>query len=412
MRRLHDFIQYLKIPLKNIWRNRRRSFITILGICVVTIALIMFASYINIMRIGLNDDAINHNYGHFQIAAKGYFDEEENSPTLFISRKDLEIVEDKLNDMPDVRYSNIRMHMIGLIGNFKKSTYFSGIAGMPDIESLMTPTIVKGNLLSEDDPNGIVIGKAMAEKLDVSVGESVVLYVSTESGSQEALVATIRGIYDALMKEQELAVIYMPIRLGWDLSLEKKAHRMLVFLKGEDKIPDATKELETFFIKNNLNLEIRTWDKLAVFVQQVMGMMQGVILVIGVIIFIIIVFSISNTMYMAINERTKEIGTMRALGNSRGDIIRLFLSEGFFIGLTGAAIGVIISVSIIPVLNEMNIALPATPGQDNPTPLAFAITASSIITIVLIDIICATAASFLPSLRAARIKVIDAIRER
>jgi putative ABC transport system permease protein len=412
MRRLYDFSQFMKIPIKNIWRNRKRSFITILGICIATIALSLFAGYVNIMFIGLKNDAINHTYGHFQIASKGYFDQEENSPTHFINEKDLVLLENKLNQIHEINYFNLRLHVIGIIGNFKKSAFFSGVAGMPEIEGMMTPTIIKGDMLSENDINGILIGKALSEKLGITVGDSVILYVTSETGSQEALIARIRGIYDAVMREQEMVIIYMPIQLGWDLALEKKAHRTLIFLKDEKNMPSVIDQMQSFIDKNKLNMEIRTWEKLAVFVQQVVGMFRGMILVVGAIIFIIIIFSISNTMYMAITERTREIGTMRALGSSRSDIIRIFLAEGFFIGLTGAVIGVVLVSILVPAINNLHITLPASPGQDMPTPVAFNLTAAIIIVIMLVDILSAVWASFLPSLRAARIKVIDAIRER
>lgn len=413
MGHLYGILKYLKIPIRNIWKNRRRTFITIASICVGTITLLVFTSYMNTMFIGLKYDAIHHQYGNIQIVKKGYFLVEENSPYIVMKSNDIKTMERELDGMKDVDYYNERLCIVGLIGNMERSTFFSGIAGFPEIESMMTPDILKGNVLSDNDPSGIVVGKALADKIGLKVGDNVILLVNSEGGSQEAINASIRGIYSSVIREMESVIIYLPIKLAWQLTLEQKVHRILVFLKSDNpgNTDAALKELQKGIDKNKLDLEVKPWGKLAVFYNQIVGMFTGMDIIIGFILFLIVIFNISNTMQMSINDRMKEIGTLRAMGSSRSEIVQLFTIEGIIMGIIGASIGVAAAMIAFPIINHSGVYLPPSPGQDKPLIVYFTMDLNIILTIFLVDFITAFLASYFPARRGSKIKIVNALRD-
>ena len=410
---IYRFWLNIKIPIRNIWRNRKRTFTTIASICVGTLTLLMASSYINMMFTGLKEQAIFHDYGHIQIAKKGYFQAEENSPDLMMNSNETAVLEKGLTKIEEVDFINKRFYMVGLIGNREHSSFFSAVAGLPESEALMSPNIKEGQALSDKDPYGVLIGRALADKIKVGVGDTAMLFFSSAAGSQEAINVKVRGIYKALMKEQEQVVIYMPIQSAWDLSLDKSIHRVQVFLRPSDtpKTAEVAKKIQTFIDANHLNLEVKTWDQLAVFYKQIVGMFTGMMLVIGFILFLVVIFNISNTMVMAIHDRTREIGTLRAMGASRSEIVNLFLLEGIMIGIIGGLTGLMLASIFFPVINGMHITLPPGPGQDTPTPVIFHMTRPIVAVILIIDILTALFASFFPALRGSKTRIVRALRE-
>lgn len=411
MKLISQFFMNAKLALRNIWRNRRRSSSSILSIAVGTAMLILFYSFINTMYIGLKDYAINHEYGHFQIALKGYFDVEENSTEHLFNIKHIELIESELARMDEVDFLNRRAHIVGLIGNMEKSAFFSGVAGDVESENLMANNLMKGNILSAKYPNGIMIGAALAKKLSLDTNEHALMFVSSESGAQEAIYANIRGIYSSVMKNMERVVAYMPIEAAWNLMLEKKIHKLQVFLRDENDLSHVVQKIEKIIQTKSLGFEIRTWDRLAVFYKQAVGLFENIALIVGLIIFVIVILNISNTLYMAIHERTREIGTLRAMGSNKSEVFSIFMIEALFMGMIGVVIGVSAVYLGIPFINSMRVMLPPFPGQDEPTMLFFTINGSIVYRIVIFSIITAVVSAVVPTIKCINQQISQQLNE-
>ena len=410
MKKLYDFWNAAKIPFRNIWRNRRRTSMTMAGIAIATLSLILLGGYIQVMDMGLRENAISNQFGHFQIARTGYFDAENTSFSYLMDENEFKILEKRLYEIEGVDYVNYRLHISGMIGNFKDSTVFLGTAGLAEWEVFMSPSIIRGEPLSAADPTGIVIGESMAEKLDIDIGSTVLLFFASDAGTQEAVLANIRGLYRGMFQEQEANIIYIPLTTAWELMLEPRVHNLLVFLRDEQEMSEVITEIEGFINKNQYDFEVKPWNELAVYYKQIVSMFNGFLLVAGIIFFIIIIFNISNTMYMVINERTREIGTLRAMGDSKAEIVRMLFGESFLMGIIGAVIGTLAAYLLIPVINSLNLTLPPGPGQLEriPVQLIFDVKVSALI--ILTNIFIASIASILPALRAAKIQIVDALR--
>lgn len=407
---LYDFLFQSRLAVKNIWRNRRRSSLTMASICLGTMALILVGGYIAIMAVGLKDEAIHKQYGHIQIARTGYFEADDTSADHLMTEQEFKAIEDQLWSLPETDMVSKRLHIAGIIGNMEKSTVFMATCGDPENEIFMLPSIMEGEPLSPDDVTGINIGRGLANKLDAGTGDGLLLFFASASGAQEAIYVSVRGIYKGLMKEQENVVIYVPIQSAWDLMLEEKVHRILLFLRSEEDIEPVMNKIQTYIEEEGLDLEVKSWEELAVFFQQILDFFRSMVLVAGIIIFIVIIFSISNTMYMVISERTREIGTLRAIGKTKKELMRNTFLEGVLMGIIGAGIGVALSSAIIPIINSLNVTLPPGPGQDERIPLVILFHSPTIFSVIGINILTAAAASVLPAIKATRKSIVDALR--
>lgn len=402
---------YLTMPLKNIWRNRRRSFITLASVIAGTVTIMLFFGYIKVMEVGLKDEAIRKEYGHFQILRKGYSDDDETSYKYMIAKEDYMKISSVIDTLSSVDFINYRHLLVGMIGTSEASAIFMGVAGNPGAEIFMSPELISGAFYGEDAGDQIIIGRHMAGKLNLEVGNEVVLFASNEDGAQDAISVNVRGIYRGMLKAVESMQIYMPLHVAHSLLGHDKIHRIIVCLKNEKDMESAIKTLNAFIKDNNLDLEIRTWSELAVFYRQIIAMFKGITFVLGLVIFSIIMFNISNTMYMVVNDRTKEIGTLRALGSSRFQVKSQLMTEGVLLCLIGCIIGIVITLLIRPLINEMQITLPPPPGQDDRIPIHIVIDHTIIWISVVASSVTGIFATFLPVQRASKLNIVDALRQ-
>jgi putative ABC transport system permease protein len=154
---------------------------------------------------------------------------------------------------------------------------------------------------------------------------------------------------------------------------------------------------------------LKKWHERALYYRQVEGFYKQVTGFLSVVLFLIIFFSTSNTILMAVVERTPEIGTLLALGTSRRQTLTMFLSEGMFIGLIGGALAAAFAFLATRGLNALNIILPPPPGLTDGYPLSFRLSAASTALIALGAVAASALASILPTLRAARMRIVDAL---
>ena len=401
---------YIKMCFKNILRNGRRTIATLGSIFTGTIALILVTGYLYVMEQGLQNHAISSEFGHIQIARTGYFEEDQSAYDFMMEANEHERIEDLLYGFPEVDLVNKRLHFSGIIGNRSSSTTFSGICGQREIEIFMSPSLVKGRHFGVASGNGIIIGKSMAAKLGADIDTEFQVFFPSPTGETREFSATVTGIYHGLMAEQEESVIFFPLETAWESMPERKVHRIIVLLREINDIPSVKRELNRLIASEGLDVEIRDWSEMATFYDQIIAMFMRIVVVLGALILLVIVFGIANTMYMVIHDRKKEIGTMRALGDSRLRVIAQLVTEGTIMGLLGVCTAVALALLLVPLINRLGIMLPPGPGQDEPIPLYIMLEPLTVLIIAAGTAVVSGCSSILPAIGAVRVKVADALR--
>src|SRR5205823_14667528 len=117
------------------------------------------------------------------------------------------------------------------------------------------------------------------------------------------------------------------------------------------------------------DVEFKEWSELASFYHQVVLLYNGIFGFLGIVVFAIVVFSVANTILMSVLERTREIGTLMAIGTPRGTVWRMFLLEGLFIGLLGGVLGLMAGALAPFAIHHMNLVLPPPPRHTARYPL-------------------------------------------
>jgi putative ABC transport system permease protein len=192
---------------------------------------------------------------------------------------------------------------------------------------------------------------------------------------------------------------------------EPMATGLVLQLQRTEDLERVRRRLNDLFTARHLELEVRDFAEREPFYRQAVGMFSAIFLFISVIMGVIVLFTVVNTMGTSVVERTSEIGTARALGLRRGGVRRMFVVEGALLGALGATVGVALGQVAALLFNSTNSTW-TPPGQAAPVPLEVLTSnvGGLLFGVWLVLVVMATVAAVIPANRAARLKVVDALR--
>jgi len=403
-------MKWIIIAWKNIWRNQRRTLLSIGIISVGTMALLIAIGFILASFYGLREITIRSDIGHMQIGMMNSFDpssedNQELDPAL------IQKLENAIDNFPEVLFSMNRILFEGLITAGEKTVSFTGRGIDPEKESRMSggfAPIVQGTglpLLPEKNQYSVVIAEGLAKILHVEPGDYVTVLTNIKGGSINALDLQVVGTYKTGVPEMDNRSLLVSIPTAQKLLINDSISRTIIALKHTEDTNLVSNQLKKLFP----NLAIKTWQDLAFFYQQVVILYRNIFIVFGVIIVVVVLLSITNTMLMAIMERVKEIGTLMAVGIPKKQICINFSYEGLFIGLLGGILGVILSIIISLIINFSGIQMPPPPGRTTPYPLIIFMNNLAIFSVIFLMALCGWLAAIFASWKAVNMKIIDAL---
>jgi putative ABC transport system permease protein len=207
------------------------------------------------------------------------------------------------------------------------------------------------------------------------------------------------------VKELDERAVKLPLAGAQQLLQTTKVEKLLVFLRDTGTTSAVRADIQ----RMKLPIEIKSWLDLASFYHQVVMLYNGIFGFLGLIVFAIVVFSVANTIVMSIFERTREIGTLMAIGVSRGRVWRMFFLEGLMTGVLGGILGVAAGALIATLINSGDVMLPPPPGYTVGYKLQILLQPPVLMTAFLIAVVTSTLSSILPALKASRLKIVDAL---
>jgi putative ABC transport system permease protein len=339
---------YLRLSWRNIWRHRRRTIIIVLAMSL-TLALMMF--YDGLMN-GFTDaiygNAVKVLGGNIQVHDQGYRDQAESTPLLPLADPQAVIKTAEAN--PLTVAATQRINTGGLVTN-REGAFAVGITGIqPEKElpvNLIGQNVKEGRNLTSEDMDNILIGKGLADAMDVKVGDKIILVGRSQHEQMRQRPMTVVGIYDLGMPDIEKQTVYVSLGEAQNLyDLAGQSTEIAIFLKklGQEGALISTMEPAL------PGYEVESFQANYPDLANAINSKGGVMNIFSIVIIVIAGVGILNLLLMAVYERTREIGVLGAMGLKPRQISMLFILEGIMIGLVGVAVGIVFGLALTGLL--------------------------------------------------------------
>ena len=386
---------------------------TLLSILVGVAGLVLFDGFIEYSMWGLRESTIQSGLGHIQVATnEKFFVSGTYDPFSFLLDREKEMV-DSIGKLPQVKAVIPQMRFSGTMSYNGRSGVVIVSSDNPDIASELYGfrSVVEGRELEAGDTNRVLLGKGVAEKLGVKVGEFVTILAATSGGGVNAIDLEVVGICTLGSRDLENVMSYMTIVTAKQLLTVENAHLLVVLLNKTEETAVAKSAITAMMSRNKIPSIAKSWEELADYYRQARDLYANMLNVVQYIILLIVVFAIANTMMMAIMERTREIGTIRAMGTPAHKVVLMFLMEACLIGVAGGALGVGVGYFASWSINLAGgVYIPPPPGRSDGYYALFRPEWRYALKIFCLSTVVALCAAVYPSLRAVKARIADCLR--
>ena len=398
---------WLKFAIQNTLRNRRRSLVTVSIAALGTAAILLAGGFALYTYQALAQSAAR-NTGHLILGTQAHFTQDEDTPLQHGLDKVAELRTQLLAD-PAVRQVLPKVEFTGLISNGDKSTIMMATGVDPDNEfAVKGPflTMTAGSvLLSGSQEAEIMLGEGLARSLKATPGSSLTLLASTTEGAMNAMDVRVKGIFSTGVPDIDKRLVYTDIVTAQKLLVTQRVSSLGIFLDRMESTGPVQQRLTAQFPQ----MTVQTWMDQAFFYQSVRDLYNRIFGALGLIIGVIVVFVVTNAMAMAIIERTREIGTLRAMGTLPGQLLRTLALEGMVLGGVGALTGAALSLGISLMLYVVPVMMPAPPGRSVGYPLNIAIDPLMYVATLVVMVLLTMLASSWVARKTVHMPVVDAL---
>lgn len=342
-----------KLAWKNIWRNRTRTIIfisaAIFGMALAILALNLMKS-ISGQRL---EDAISIQTGHIQVHRPGFTDDKEI--TLFIEER--EQVLSELSSNKQIEGISERIVTNGMIASPENSAVGEVKGVHPDQEnkiSVLEDYLVAGKWFDNEVSSPAMISQYMADKLNLEIHSKFIITLKNASGELEGGAFRVSGIFktpNTPFDESTVIVSYDDLA---EIAGTSYPHEIAIKLSNPGELNSVETELQK---KLGENFKVSDWKELLPELHAFSGFTDMVSMLFTIIILLGLGFGLLNTMNMIVQERTREIGMLRAIGQSRSAVFAMLMKEAGLMMLIGSIVGVLLGIVIVLIVSSTGINL-------------------------------------------------------
>ena len=412
-------MNFARLALRNLARNRRRTALSVAIVACGTAAIVLVAGFVRFSFDGLSEAMIRGGLGHLEVAAAsevagraaGTLDRPAASGLAGWRE-----LRQELERLPDVAAVGATLHVMGLAQKEGgASVSFVGVGVEPDRERAMgfTTRLKAGRPLSEAEPaagaDTVLLARGLAESLHAAPGDSVTLLAAGTDGMLNALDVRVVGVYTTGVAELDSRFVKLPLATAARLLQVETVSNLLVVLDDTAETDAAGAGVRALVAGRTPSLAVVPWYERAPFYAQVRDLYTGIFRFLGAVVLLLVVLAVSNTLVMAVFERMRELGTLRAIGTTPGQLAALLAAEAAALGAVGAACGAVLGAAGVAAINAAAWQMPPPPGAVDPidlrlayVPEAFAGAGALMVAVLLV-------AAIFPIVRAVRVSVVEAL---
>lgn len=345
----------LALAWRNVLRNRRRSLITATSVTIGLAAMIFLWGFVDGMNRQMVDNTTRFFAGDMQVHLKGYHDD----PSLDLTIADPDRLLRAVRGHPGVAAASVRMEGSALASSGDKARGVRFVGVRPDEEARVTAlasALIMGDPLS-DSARGVLIGEKLASALAVQPGDDLVFVGQAYDGSIASGRFPVRGVFRTKIEELDGYVAVMPIEAVREFyAAPDGATTIALRLDDLDEVAAAGASIASGLGER---FEVLGWPRLLPMVAVSVRFHEVFGYVVLLVFFVVVAAAVANPVLIAVLERTREFGTMLALGMSAGRLLRLVLLESLLIGIVGLLAGNVIGVAATSYFESAGIDLGA-----------------------------------------------------
>ena len=405
-----NLLTLIKISWRNIWRNKLRSLVVIISIVFGLLGGIIIIA----MSYGLNEERMNNAVdtylSHIQIH-NNLFSEDYNIKHTI---NNLDAIEKAINEDERVVSYSKRIVLNGMLSN-SNGSYGIQVKGIdPDEEIKVTNTyekVIDGEYFKSKRDNTILVGKKLADKLNLKLKSKVVITFQDENYELTSLLYRVEGIFrSGNSRYDEMNVFVKNKSITKNLPGFNGYHEMPILLSDIELRGEVKKDLIPLSSDNI----VEGWDDISKELAYANEMLSAVLYIFMMIILSGLSFGVINTMLMAILERRKEIGMLMSIGMNRFKIFMMISFETIFLSLIALPFGLITSYLIVEYYSVVGIDLSVVEaGLENfgvGTRLYFKVPNEEYFYVSLMVFVISIFSSIFPSIRALKINPVEATK--
>jgi putative ABC transport system permease protein len=407
-------VRLLLIALRNLDRNRRRSLLSLLVVAAGTAALVLTAGFMRFSFDGLREALVRSGLGHLEVAPEGggVAGESPGGGGAAPALEGWEALRAELEAIPHVRAVGAALQVTGIVSHGERTAAVLGLAVEPDRERRMGVEVkLRGGAgLPEAAPaegeDQALLGVGLARALEAAPGDVVTVTGITVDGTLNALDLKVAGLVTSGLRELDARLLKVHLATAQRLLATDRVASLVVGLDDTARTAAVRGQVEERLPQG---LKVRDWESRAPFYEQVRALYGGIFWFLGVIVMVLVALAASNTLLMSLLERMREVGTLLALGTSRGQVAALVVAEAGWLGVLGSAAGSGLGLALAVALNAAHVRMPPPPGAADPLDLRLLVQPADVLGITVLMVATLLTASVVPAVRALRVRIVDAL---
>jgi putative ABC transport system permease protein len=403
----------LRLAWRNLWRNPRRTVLTLSAVAFATMILIFMVALQRGSYRAMIESAVSVFTGDLQVQARGYHDD----PRLERSLAQASALEERVAAVPGVQTVTSRAESYALVSSPSR-TYGAAIVGVdprrePELSTLPR-SIRDGRFLASPRAAEAVVGRTLARNLSLSLGDELTLLGQGRDGTLAVATLEVVGIFESGSPDLDRTTVEIPLQTFQDtFAMGDRVHAIVVRTTDLGRV-DRVARAVAAAVADQPDVTVLTWDQLLEGLKQGISLDAAIGWFLYAVLVFVVTFSILNTFLMAVLERTREFGVLLALGTRARFLGGVVMTESLLLLLVGLAFGLALGVGVSAVAAHYGIAFSSSeellarwnlPARIYPRLDLFSLTVGPAAVLV----VTALAAAF-PMVRVRRLRPVDAMK--